>query len=60
MTIAAIKRQRGTTSAQVVQRVGMRTDKVADMDVIADTGTVRRSSRDELGRRGGSATSSAI
>jgi hypothetical protein len=42
MAIAAIKGHRGATRAQIAQRVRMRADEVADVDVIANAGTVRR------------------
>jgi hypothetical protein len=42
MAVAAIKCHWGTAGAQIAQCVQMRTDKVADVDVIADTGTIRR------------------
>jgi len=42
MAVAAIKRYWRTTGAQVPQRVRMRTDKIADVDVIANASTIRR------------------
>jgi hypothetical protein len=42
MAVAAIKRRRITPGAQITQRSRMRTDKVADVDVIANASTIRR------------------
>ena len=40
VAVAAIERQRWRAGAPVAQRIGMRLHQIADMDVIADAGTV--------------------
>src|SRR3954452_5304401 len=42
VAIAAVERHRSAAAAQMRQRRAMRTREVADMDVIADAGAVRR------------------
>jgi hypothetical protein len=42
MAVSAIKRQRGTAGAQIAQPGRMRTDKLANVNVIANASTIRR------------------
>ena len=42
MAVAAIERQRRRAGAQMAQRVAMRRDQIADVDVVADAGSVGR------------------
>jgi hypothetical protein len=41
-TVSPIEGRRSTAAAQTKQRVRMRADEVADVDVVADAGSVRR------------------
>ena len=41
MPVAAIERCAGAPTAQMIERLDMRAHQIADMDVVADTCTVR-------------------